>query len=243
MEYSNILFRFIHHDSADAKEDHLLSIKQEDDGYLWSYREVNRSRRQEMSLRDAGVVLGNLQRMFHMMSWDEDPYDLIQVIIPGYPMVMLKAADMKESWPTLREFLEGVFENWPVNRFEEQEEVWDIQNARPSCGFDGCPCECDEDDADNEVEGVESDDKTDPDMPALVSQEDDHIADILLRMLREPAPTTPPVVRKRLEPHFTSEAEVDREEGWVEEAERREPIEIRRVVNTPNGPRTYIRFV
>ncbi len=251
MEYSSIVFRFIQPDNTNPKKDHLLSIKREGDGYLWSYCEKNRKKRQEMSLRSASSVLGNLQRMFHLLSWDEDPYDLVQVIAPGYPMVMLKADTMRDSWPTLREFLEGIFENWPVNRFEDAdtdtESESDAQGApaRAACGYDGCPCECLEDESEDESDGcdITDDDKTDPEMPNLISEEDAHIADILLRMLREPAPTTPPAVRKRLEPQFTSEAEVDREEGWVEEAERREPIEIRRVVNTPNGPRTYIRFV
>lgn len=247
MEYSNILFRFIQPNSENPKKDHILSIKREEDGYLWSYCEEKRKRRQQMSLRDANAVLGNLQRMFHLLSWDTDPYDLIQVIAPGYPMVMLALADLKDSWPSLREFLEGVFENWPVNNFEEEEEAEEAEDsevAQPFCGY-GCECDCAAEDADNADDAdleTDEDDRTDPDMPALVSQEDAHIADILLQILREPAPTTPPVVRKRLEPEFVSQDESPGQ-GWVEEAERREPIEIRRVVNTPNGPRTYIRFV
>lgn len=241
MEYSNLTFRFILPECADETKDHLLSVKRKTDHYVWSFCEEKRNKRQEMYLQDAAAVLGNLQRMFHMLSWDEDPYELIQVIAPGYPMIMLKVADIKDSWPTLREFLEGVFENWPVNR-----EVQAKEQAAPPCGFDGCPCECleqEETEEEYEESDSEDDDKTDPNMPALISQEDNRIADILLQMLREPAPTSPPAARRRLEPEFVSESDLDSEEGWLDEAERREPIEIRRVVNTPNGPRTHIRFV
>lgn len=235
MGYSNILFRFIHPDSAKAKEDHLLSIKRESDRYLWSYCETNRAKKQEMTMWDAEGVLRNLQRMLHLLSWDEEPYQFIQVVAPGYPMVLLKAADIKDSWPTLREFLEGVFENWPVNRVEDDDDSEAVEDTEPMCS-NGCMCE-DEAEDDEESE----DDTTDSEMPDLVSQEDVRVADILLRLLREPAPVTPPAVRRRLEPEMVSEASA--ESGWIDEAEKREPIEIRRVVNTPNGPRTHIRFV
>ena len=165
--------------------------------------------------------------MFHLLSWDEDPYENVQVIAPAYPMVMLKMETIKDSWTTLREFLEGVFDNWPT--------VPELPEALPSIQEDAEEEDIEETEAEEEAEYESEDDKTDPNMPALISSEEDDVRvdHEILRLLR------------RLEPRPTLNA-VANSTNWVEEGElrqSREPIEIRRVVNTPNGPRTYIRFV
>lgn len=186
-----------------------------------------------MEFECGSEVLRALQRMFHLLSWDEDPYENVQVIAPGYPMVMLKMETIKDSWATLYEFLEGVFDNWPTvpeipSPIEEDAEEAEAEETET----DEEANEVDEE-TDEEAEYESEDDKTDPDMPALISSEDERVNNEILRLLR------------RLDPQPASNA-APSNANWIEEGElrqNREPIEIRRVVNTPTGPRTYIRFV
>lgn len=261
MDYSSIVLRFIRSDeekASTAADDHLLKIKRNYDNFIWSYCETDRTKAQYMELEDGAAVLGSLERMFHLLSWDKDPYENIQVVAPGFPMVMLEVADMSEWWPTLRPFLAGIFENWPLNTTQEKVRLADDDLANPAIDereesvsdseseaeegeCDNYNCGCIEDDDDTEDADYEDDDdKTDPDMPGLISQEDARIADLLLRILREPAPSS---TKRRVTPEPVDANTILNTTQWYTDAENREPIEIRRVVNTPEGPRTHVRYV
>jgi hypothetical protein len=262
MDYSPVVLRFIRSESAlntSGKEDHLLRIKRNAGDYFWAYSEANRKDVQYMEFQDGAAILGALERMFHILSWDEDPYESIQVTAPGYPMVLLKAKDIGRSWATLRPFLEGVFENWPLNTSWNivKREDDDLANpeidARDSgsedseseaeegevCDKSNCGCiDVLEDDED------EDDNKTDPDMPPLESQTETPLQE-LLRLMRQLDQNVTNAREGRWLNANTPE-NFPHNTNWLEAAEerqQREPITVRRIVNTPNGPRTHIRFI
>lgn len=255
-DYSPVLIRFICPDCGEIEKkdtDHLLYIKRNQDNFTWSYSDTDRTKAQYMEFADGTAVLNALERTFHLLSWDTDPYEGIQIDAPGYPMVFLKMSDMKDWWPTVRPFLEGVFDNWPLNTTRANVLSSDDDLANPAIDArdeEGCACGCleDEDDESENEEGqvTESDsdtDRTDPDMPALMRLEE------ILRQAshrdtntRAPYPTEDLLYAKR---RINAETNTN-STNWIEEGEerqRKEPIEIRRTVNTPNGPRTHIRFV
>lgn len=269
MDYSFIQFRFIN-DDAPEKEDDVLEIKRNKDEFIWVYREHKQKTVQYIEYADGAATLRALERMLHLLSWDTDPYEAIQVIAPGFPMVLLAVKDIAQSWSTLRPFLEDIFENWPLNVTNVDLEDLDDDQANPAldagcCDEEGCGCEEedeesedeDEDEDDEEYEAeegeiVEDDDKTDPDMPPLVAPDDELSDEALLRLKRRlwverikrewggegslwsnPLPRSP-------------EGEDVRQPSWLEAAEERQrtdPITVRRVTMTPNGPRTHLRFV
>ncbi len=238
MDYSDVVIRFIREGVTCPAKDHLLRIKRNKECFMWWWSEENRQKTQFIEFKNGAAVLKALERMFHLLSWDVDPYENIQVVVPAYPMILLKVAELKETWPTLQPFLEDIFENWPVNTTSKLVRENDDDMANPA--FDLEDADEDEEDAEEDEDAEEEDaddDRTDPDMPALVSSEDE-TAQIVGKILR--------LVQGRLEPQRVSNATTTNATNWIEEGEvrqKREPIEIRRVVNTPNGPRTHIRFV
>jgi hypothetical protein len=278
MDYSFIQFRFINED-APEKEDDVLEIKRNSEEFIWVYREHKQKTAQYTEYKDGAATLQALEGFLHLLSWDTDPYEAIQVIAPGFPMVMLGLKDIAQSWAVLRPFLERIFENWPLNILPEDLEDLDDDQANPALEADCCDVkprdvlstndedEEDEEDDENDDYGdedgegyakveegeiVEDDDKTDPDMPPLVAPDDDLSDEALLRLKRrlwvervkrewggEGSPWTNPLPR-------SPEGEDMRQPSWLEAAEERqrtEPITVRRVTMTPNGPRTHLRFV
>jgi hypothetical protein len=284
MDYSYIQFRFIKSDASSKKDDDTLDIKRNKNMFLWVYREHKHKTAQWIHYEDSAATMRALERMFHLLSWDEDPYENIQVIAPGFPMVMLSAKHIGQSWEVLKPFLEGIFENWPLNMLLEDVPSADDDKANPvldesdeDCECDDCECEeeSEEDEEESENEEEESKDeeeeeegeiaeddaseKTDPDMPPLVAPEDELSAEDILRLMRRRWAESD---RTR---YWGGEGDSDstwanplrqdvrqatshplRESPWLQAAEERqrtEPIEVRRVTMTPNGPRTHLRFV
>ncbi len=214
MDYSYIQFRFIKSDASSKKDDDTLDIKRNKNMFLWVYQEHRQKTVQWIHYEDGAAVMRALERMFHLLSWDEDPYANIQVTAPGFPMVMLSAEHIGQSWDVLKPFLEGVFENWPLNMLAEEVPDADDDKANPALDvFDNDECECDdceceeessssdseeesedeEEETDDEEETEEGeiaedqeddDDKTDPDMPPLVAPEDELSSDDILRLMR-----------------------------------------------------------
>jgi hypothetical protein len=267
MDYSFIQFRFINEDSTD-RDDDVLEIKRNSEEFIWIYREHKQKTAQYTEYKDGAATLQALEGFLHLLSWDTDPYEAIQVIAPGFPMVMLGVKEIAQSWAVLRPFLERIFENWPLNILPEDLEDLDDDQANPAldagcCDEEGCGCEEEEDEdegeddyGDEDGEGyakveegeiVEDDDKTDPDMPPLVAPDDDLSDEALLRLKRR-------LWVERVKREWGGEGSLwtnplprsPDESSWLDAAEERqrtEPITVRRVTMTPNGPRTHLRFV
>lgn len=265
MDYSYIQFRFIKSEGSSKRDDDTLDIKRNKNMFLWVYQEHKHTTTQWIHYEDGAATMRALERMFHLLSWDEDPYENIQVIAPGFPMVMLSAKHIGQSWQVLKPFLEGIFENWPLNMLVEDVEAADDDQANPALDALGCEegCECEEDSESEDDEGEETEDeeeeegeiaedddaseKTDPDMPPLVAPEDELSSDDILRLMRHRWTSQRSRYWGGEDDLWANPLRQDvRQSPWLQAAEERqrtEPIEVRRVTMTPTGPRTHLRFV
>jgi hypothetical protein len=246
MDYSPIEIRFLNVAGVEgAEKDDVIRIKRNKEEYLWNYKQNgNKSKRESVFLADGAAVLKNLKTTLNLLAWDDDPFQSMQIAAPGYPSTLIKMKNVLNAWSDIAEFLTMVFENWPLNTNPDHIRQFDDDLANPAL---------DEEDEEDEEDEDEEDDRTDPDMPALAAEGYD------IRATPDPhhrstswndSLTNNPLYNANTTQN-NIECECDGPCGgwggcWVEageERQRREPITIRRIVNTPNGPRTHIRFV
>lgn len=58
-------------------------------------------------------LLGYLHRAFFLLSLDDDPFQSMQVILPGYPMSLIPVAEIKKHTPVILELVMSVCLTWP----------------------------------------------------------------------------------------------------------------------------------
>lgn len=54
-----------------------------------------------------------VQRLFHMLTTDEDPFYSVQIMVPGYPASLMKVADLKANLYTVLDTLITTCWQWP----------------------------------------------------------------------------------------------------------------------------------
>jgi hypothetical protein len=58
-------------------------------------------------------LLCYLHRAFILLSLDDDPFQSMQVILPGYPMSLIPVAEIKKHIPMMLELVMSVCLTWP----------------------------------------------------------------------------------------------------------------------------------
>jgi hypothetical protein len=66
-----------------------------------------------------------IYRIFNLLTLDEDPFQSVQLFLPGYPTVLLSIATLRANIPLLMESLAATCTQWPAigRRVETQATV------------------------------------------------------------------------------------------------------------------------
>lgn len=59
-------------------------------------------------------LLGYLYRVFWLLGLDDDPFDYVNLALPGYPVILLKVADIKQNLPHILELMINTCHAWPA---------------------------------------------------------------------------------------------------------------------------------
>ena len=59
-------------------------------------------------------LLCYLHRAFFLLSLDDDPFQSMQVVLPGYPMSLIPVAEIKKHMPMILELVMSVCLTWPA---------------------------------------------------------------------------------------------------------------------------------
>lgn len=87
--------------------------KVSDDKFEWSFKDSNLKRAQTATLSSGYAVVNRLQTMLELFTADSAPAVEVQVDAPGFPTVLLKAADVRNNIHIIRDTLNHVLEAWP----------------------------------------------------------------------------------------------------------------------------------
>lgn len=112
--YLPIEFRIIR--SSDKKQDDIVRISNAgDELFNVTYTDQNSNIKSKATgLRHARVI-DFLSITFRMLSLDEEPYENVQVILPGLPSIMVCPENLStQARELIYEGVECVLENWPV---------------------------------------------------------------------------------------------------------------------------------
>lgn len=58
-------------------------------------------------------LIGYLYRVFWLLSLDDDPFDFVNLAIPGYPVILFKVASIKENMQHIMELMLNTCHAWP----------------------------------------------------------------------------------------------------------------------------------
>ena len=76
------------------------------------------------------ALLAYLYRMFWLVGLDEDPFEFVQLFVPGYPTSLIKTANIKTNVPNLLDIIISNCWNWPTAG-TDREEVQRTSSHRP----------------------------------------------------------------------------------------------------------------
>lgn len=63
-----------------------------------------------------------IYRIFTMLSLDEDPFESVQLFLPGYPTVLLRVETLRTNIPWLIEAIASTCIQWPaIGRLQQQQ--------------------------------------------------------------------------------------------------------------------------
>ena len=58
--------------------------------------------------------IGYLHRVFWLLSMDEDPFESVNIALPGHPVVLVSVATLQKSMPNLLELFLSTCYTWPA---------------------------------------------------------------------------------------------------------------------------------
>jgi len=87
--------------------------KIDDNTFVWTFKDSNLTRAQTATLSSGYAVANRLQTMLELFTADSSPAVEVQIDAPGFPSVLLKAADVRNHIQTIRDTLNHVIEAWP----------------------------------------------------------------------------------------------------------------------------------
>jgi hypothetical protein len=81
----------------------VIYIEQTEDGVM-----------RDTTLMTYQKMLHYLTRIFWMLSIDEDPFQSVQLMIPGYPQILISVATLQAHLPMLLDLIINTCWHWPV---------------------------------------------------------------------------------------------------------------------------------
>ena len=58
--------------------------------------------------------IGYLHRIFWLLSMDEDPFESVNIALPGHPVVLVRVATLQKNMPNLLELFLNTCYTWPA---------------------------------------------------------------------------------------------------------------------------------
>ena len=114
--YHAIEMRFIRQ-NQESRHDDLLRILKVGEN---SVRVIYSERSADGVVSDTSILTYQqlfvyLHRLFWMLEIDEDPFQCVQMFLPGYPTILLRVATLNQNIPRVLEALMSVCLLWPLS--------------------------------------------------------------------------------------------------------------------------------
>lgn len=107
------VLRFIKDSSNTSKDDVLKITPIDRNVFEWSFKDSNENGSHNLTLQPAYNVSERLDVLLKMVSADAQPPKEIQLDAPGFPSILIKAADLQNNASLIHEALEHVMYMWP----------------------------------------------------------------------------------------------------------------------------------
>lgn len=77
--------------------------------------------------------IGYLHRIFWLLSMDDDPFESVNIALPGHPIILLRVELLQKNMPNLLELFLSTCHTWPtVGRHEAIDIVQSRSSIPPS---------------------------------------------------------------------------------------------------------------
>lgn len=117
---SSIELRFIHKQPTTPEEDEVVRITPYLNGdnvmnFMWRYLESSRSGTTTVSLLDTEADLQEkLRSLVALLTWDSDPYEYVQLLLPTMPAVLFKSEDFSTASASVFKSITTTLRHWPA---------------------------------------------------------------------------------------------------------------------------------
>jgi len=121
--YHEIQLRFLRYgDYIDANKDDVLRIQRlAENSYRVIYTERSGAAQIDLMTLTTQALLAYLYRVFWLLELDEDPFQSVQLFVPGYPTCMIKATDIKTRVSYMLDIIITNCWNWPTIGADREE--------------------------------------------------------------------------------------------------------------------------
>ena len=133
------VIRFIKNTKDKSTDDILKITKLDRNAFQWSFKDSNETGSHNLTLQPAYSVNERLEVLLKMVMADAQPPTEIQVDAPGFPSILIKAANLQNNISLIHETLEHVMYLWPEHvcrklptpTYEEEDEFADMPPLIP----------------------------------------------------------------------------------------------------------------
>ena len=114
--YGTIQFRLLREDNNKASEDDIITItKAVGDLYNIRYNDQQSAVKMKMNDLTASQVQTFLSNTFRLLSVDNQPFNNLQVTLPGLPSIMVAPEDLdSQTRDLIYDSVEMTMDNWPI---------------------------------------------------------------------------------------------------------------------------------
>ena len=114
-----IEFRFIKPEPTTPEQDEIIRITPYIVGdkrrFMWRYLAENkRVSTQVCIIEDEFFLYEKLRHMAVLMSWDSDPYEQVQLLLPTSPSVLFRSSDFPDAIEKVIDAIRVAVRHWPV---------------------------------------------------------------------------------------------------------------------------------
>jgi hypothetical protein len=114
-----IEFRFIKAEPTTPDQDEVIRITPFMVGdkrqFLWRYLADNkRTSTQVCIIEDEFFLYEKLRHMVQLLSWDSDPYQQVQLLLPSSPSVLFRSSDFPDAIDMVIDAIRVAVRHWPV---------------------------------------------------------------------------------------------------------------------------------
>ena len=114
-----IEFRFIKPEPTNPEQDEIIRITPYMVGdkrqFMWRYLAENkRTSTQVCIIEDVFFLYEKLRHMVQLLSWDSDPYQQVQLLLPSSPSVLFRSSDFPDAIDIVIDAIRVAVRHWPV---------------------------------------------------------------------------------------------------------------------------------